>query len=258
MASRKTSSSSPTLFPQPAGVQEASDTQGNGIIPAPVAAAFAVVEAVEQEPVVIEGGGNGLEPPPPPADTAAAIDPFAEIKKLRVRNKTLIEGDSDHGAVSMGPPPKDKFFLCPDDDDWYLHAMVWADPLDSRRIYYIAEPLWELSDLQGALRAVILVPWMLTNSMLGIWSISTKDFGGGDYRETSLDAVRKARRGWVRVQSDRKEKRWHNFEPHEALPDKTWPVDLTPEKFYRKAFGNRVVTSTDHPLVRRLRGLPEA
>jgi hypothetical protein len=211
--------------------------------------------------------GNGAERPPlgsaaysstEAAPNAADKNPFADIKKLRVRNKILIEGDGDHGSVTPGPPPKDKFFICPDDDEWYLPAMVWADPQDNRKLYYIVEPLWELSDLLGVLKSVILAPWMLTNGGLGMWAISTKDFGGGDYRESALDAVRKARKGWVRVQSDQKERRWHSFDPHEPIPDRAWPTDLTPEKFYFKAFGqNRVVMGTDHSLIRRLRGLSE-
>jgi hypothetical protein len=218
-------------------------------------------------PIGLETPGNGLmyNGSEPSAhiivdNTASAAEknPFADIKKLRVRNKTLIEGDGDHGSTTTGPPPKDKYLICPDDDEWYLHAMIWTDPQDSRRVYYITEPLWELSDLRGALKSVILVPWMLDNGALGMWPISTKDFGGGDYRESALEAVRKARKGWVRVQSDQKERRWHNFDPHEPLPDREWPADLTPEKFYLKTFGkNRVVVDTNHPLIRRLRGLPE-
>lgn len=204
---------------------------------------------------------NGTEAPPllvSPTSGITEKNPFADIKKLRVRNKTLIEGDGDRGSVTTGPPPKDKFFICPDDDEWYLPAMVWADPQDNRKIYYIAEHLWELSDLQGALKSVILAPWMLTNGVLGMWAISTKDFGGGDYRDTALDGVGKARKGWRRVQSDQKERCWHNFPPREPIPDRPWPSDLTPENFYFKAFGlNRVVVDTDHPLIRRLQGLSE-
>ena len=205
--------------------------------------------------------GNGTAPPPLglgdiDEDDAAGSNPFADIKKLRVRNRALIEGDADHGSITIGPPPKDKFFICPDDEEWYLPAMVWSDPQDGRKVFYIGEPLWELSDLQGVLRSVMLAPWMLTSGVLGLWPISTKDFNGGDYRETALDAVREARKDWRRVQSDQKERCWHHFPPHEPLPKRAWPADLTPEKFYHKAFGkNRVVMNTDHPLIRRLRGL---
>ena len=125
-------------------------------------------------------------------------------------------------------------------------------------MYYVDETLWELSDLQGSLKSTILAPWMLTDGTLGMWPISTREFGGADWRDSALDAVRQARSGWVRAQSDQKARRWRSYSPHESLDGRDWPHDLTPEKFYGRAFSKaRLVQEADHNLIRRLRGLPE-
>jgi hypothetical protein len=198
------------------------------------------------------------DPATPEPAVSEEKSPFADIKKLRLRNKARIESESGSISVTAGAPPNDKFFMCPPKDEWYLPAMVWVDPQDRRKVYYIGEGLWELSDLQGALKPVMLAPWMLADGTLGMWPISTREFGGADWRDSALEAVRQARTGWVRVQSDPKARRWRSFPPHEPLDRRDWPPDLSPEKFYERAFGKaRLALTADHNLVRRLRGLPE-
>jgi hypothetical protein len=212
--------------------------------------------------------GNGSVPPLPSPDTSdiperggfeKKLNPFANIKELRKRHKVLIEGTGDAGvSVTLGPPPKDKFVKFPDDDDWYLPAMVWVDPEDRRRVYYIEESVWGLPDFAGALTACLLCPWMTSFGEFGMWVISTLNYGGGDWRDSSLEAVRQGRKDWRRIHSDNNDKRRRAFPPYEPIPEREWPAELTVAEFYNRAFGpTRFVDSPNHNLVRRLRGLPE-
>jgi hypothetical protein len=219
-------------------------------------------------------GGNGYDPPRPPAKVEVAPDepsrasgrlvnlpknPFADMEGLRRRNKALLGdgGNIDTLSVVYGPPPKDKFFKCPEGDEWYMDAQVWTDAEDRRKSYYIDEDLWQLPDFEGALQHVFCAPWMTRDGSLGLWGITRGSFGGGDWEESSMGAVQRARQGWRRMHSDNNEKRRRDFPPYETIPDRPWPADLTPQRLYEKAFGSRLVTDEDHPLIRRLRGLPE-
>jgi len=217
-----------------------------------------------------EAVGNPIptEAPTPaeaiPADAPPAIpekrNPFANIRALRKRHKVLIEGADDTGsfAVTIGPPPKDKFVKFPDDDEWYLPAKVWMDPEDRRKVYYIEEAMWGLPDFAGALTACLLAPWMTSSGEFGMWVISIQNYGGGDWRDSSLEAVRQGRKEWRRIHADNKDKRRRIFPPYEPIPEREWPPELTMEEFYYRTFGeSKSVGSPNHPLVRRLRGLPE-
>ena len=91
-----------------------------------------------------------------------------------------------------------------------------------------------------------------------MWVISPQSFGGGDWRDSALEAVRQGRKEWRRIHADNKDKRRRIFPPYEPIPEREWPSDLTMEDYYSRTFGEaRTVSDTDHPLVRRLRGLPE-
>ena len=66
------------------------------------------------------------DPATPEPAVSEEKNPFADIQKLRLRNKAKIEGESGSISVTSGSPPNDKFFMCPPGDEWYLPAMVWV------------------------------------------------------------------------------------------------------------------------------------
>jgi hypothetical protein len=72
--------------------QSESTTKGNSVTPP---TAFE-----ETTDLQTENSGQDLGP-------AVKKNPFADIKKLRARNRELIEGSNDIFSVTIGPPPKD-------------------------------------------------------------------------------------------------------------------------------------------------------
>ena len=58
---------------------------------------------------------------------------------------------------------------------------------------------------------------------------------------------------WIRVKANMSLRAYEIFEAESAIPDPVWP-DLSFEAIYRIAFKDRLITSPDHPVIKRLRG----
>ena len=58
---------------------------------------------------------------------------------------------------------------------------------------------------------------------------------------------------WVRVKANMSLRAYEIFEAESAIPDPIWP-ELSFEVIYRIAFKDRLITSPDHPVIKRLRG----
>jgi hypothetical protein len=103
-------------------------------------------------------------------------NPFSDIKGAQPdldRKQIQRYHHGSHWAAAQ-----DQFVKFPDDNKWYLPAMVWKDPEDRRKVYYIDEGLWDLEYLKGALQAVILAPWMTEEGKFGCGQIATTGLGG--------------------------------------------------------------------------------
>jgi hypothetical protein len=81
--------------------------------------------------------------------------------------------------------------------------------------------------------------------------------GGGLYNETALKAAERAKTRWTKIESDEVLKCYRIFGPQEPIDEPRWP-DVTLLGLMRKGFGDGyLVKSSDHPLVRRYKGLSQ-
>jgi len=182
---------------------------------------------------------NGALPP--------KSSPFDDIEALRQSNKAAFGGEKEGPVVvTLGKPKKEIYVTFHNDDAFILPAYVWSETDDSRVMYYIANHLWDLEDLQGGLRAVILVPWLGSDGSLGIWAVP------GSRHDSGQEVLSVGRKGWVRMQTDANERRYRHFLPEKPVPHRDWP-DLGFGDMLKRAFGSRVVDSEDHELIRKLR-----
>jgi len=189
--------------------------------------------------------GNGAVPP-------TSASPFDDMEALRKSNKEAFEGEKEGAAhVDLGKPRKELYVRFHEDDSFYLPSYVWAQSDDSRVMYYVVNNLWNLEDLVGGLRAVILAPWLGADGSLGLWPASASSTAGKWY-DSAQEVLSIGRKEWVRLQTDNKEKQYRYFLPKNPLPEKEWPR-LSFGEICKRAFGSRVVASEDHELIRKLR-----
>jgi hypothetical protein len=190
--------------------------------------------------------GNGATPPNKPSI-------FDDMEALRRSNKEAFEGERESASVvTPGKPKKELYVRFHPDDDFYLPSYVWAESDDSRKMYYIANDMWTLEDLQGGLRAVILAPWLGADGSLGLWAASGSS-AAGDWYTSAQEVLEAGRREWIRMQTDNKEKLYRYYRPKNPIPDRKWPAHLDLGEILKRAFGSRVVTDENHELIRKLR-----
>jgi hypothetical protein len=59
---------------------------------------------------------------------------------------------------------------------------------------------------------------------------------------------------WVRVRANMSLGAYEMFEAASTIPDPTWP-ELSFQELVKIAFRDRLITSLNHPVIKRLRGL---
>jgi hypothetical protein len=179
--------------------------------------------------------------------------PFDDFEALRAKNTAAFAGETEiSSSIRLGKPPKNLYFRCPTAPDMYVPAQVWTADDDNRKIYYVEAGLWDLEDLQGGLRPVILSPWMGADGSLGLWPVSASDTS--EWAESARHAVAEAKKGWIRIQSDTRAQRYRIFYPHSPIQSRSWPGLALPD-FCKSAFGSRVVITEDDQLIRQLRNI---
>jgi hypothetical protein len=92
---------------------------------------------------------------------------------------------------------------------------------------------------------------------LFVWSstIPSADAGRGrSWHESALTAKNIAQTTWIKLVPERAMNGYRIFPAEASLPDPVWPVDKTFQEYLEIAFRDRVITSTDHPVVRKYLG----
>src|SRR5271166_776777 len=90
-----------------------------------------------------------------------------------------------------------------------------------------------------------------------IWSstIPSADAGRGrSWHESALMAKNIAKTTWIKVLSERAMGGYRVFPAEASLPEPVWPADKTFQDYLEIAFRDRVITSKDHPVVRKYLG----
>lgn len=91
---------------------------------------------------------------------------------------------------------------------------------------------------------------------LGVWPISLPRTDGRttEWTRSALEAAFLAMKEWIRIRANMAISAYDVHRLLVTIPEPEWP-DLTFEQILRMAFRDRIIDSTDHPLVRQLRGL---
>jgi hypothetical protein len=184
---------------------------------------IAVGNDSEPQPA-IQTIGNGSQPATKFPETSRQtkpriVSPFDDMAQLRKQNQAAFKGEREgSSAVDLAMPVKELYVRFHPDNDYYLPSMVWSPTADRRRLYYVASSLWDLEDLQGGLRAVILAPWLGAGGEAGIWAASASE-SARDWYTSAQEIITVGRGEWIRVQSDMSAGKYRYFRPEDPVPD---------------------------------------
>ena len=111
------------------------------------------------------------------------------------------------------------------------------------------------NELANEIVPKVLIPCMTAQGQPFIWPIKLPSDDGriDEWNRTALIAARYAQEKWVRVVSNMSIGAYDTLVAEMMYPDPSWP-DFGLEDWIKFGFRDRVIDSTDHPVIRRLRG----
>jgi hypothetical protein len=124
---------------------------------------------------------------------------------------------------------------------------------EDRETYLVVKSMAE--ELQGEFAAATLFTAITRQRVLFIWPVKLPGPDGkhNEWHRTAQEAAELAMTRWVRMTSNMSLGAYETFEATGNWPEPAWP-DSTFQEILRIAFHGRIVDTTDHPIVRRLKG----
>ena len=124
---------------------------------------------------------------------------------------------------------------------------------DDREIYIVN--LAAVPELQTECFIATLFTAINRTGVLFMWPVRVPAADGrtNDWHVSAATAAQHAMTRWIRIKANMSLRAYEIFEAESAIPDPVWP-ELSFEAIYRIAFKDRLITSPDHPVIKRLRG----
>lgn len=158
--------------------------------------------------------------------------------------------------ISVEKPSKKQFFRV--HPKWRMVCAVFEDEEASgrdRKYLVLPDVYRNDPEFAGVCRAVTLFYCIYRSGSTFLWNANIPNGGNGDsWHESGLDIAGIGSKDWVQMQSNMAGSCYIHTTPQAAIPDPLWP-DMTQSEVYELAFRGRVIDSSDHPVVRRYKGL---
>jgi hypothetical protein len=192
---------------------------------------------------------------PAKAPQKSTTKPLLDLARYRGANQPVAEGDSSSGTQTNIPvkkPGSKNFFRVHPDSSFHLYDVRVIE--DEGGDVYLIEPGLELpDDVEPFVSRENLLTAISHRGKVFVWHFKNKDTS---WAASALRVARRAQQEWIRIRADFETGGYNVFSAPEPLRDKI-PVlpSMSAEEIFTLAFDNRRITSAEHPLVCRLRGL---
>jgi len=155
--------------------------------------------------------------------------------------------------VPVRKPSRTEFIRVHPDEAMQITTGVFVDK-EERETFFVMPEL--RGELAGELKPVLLATAITRQGTILLWPIALQDGSGGRnaWAETARDAYGLAKVSWVRMVADMSFGAYRIYEAEGVLSEPVWP-NKTLSELLEIGFKDRIIDSTDHPVVRRLRGL---
>jgi hypothetical protein len=151
------------------------------------------------------------------------------------------------------PNPQDWVRVHPGSE--YRENFPLIELKDEREEYVVAASL--APELVGEFVSKTLYTTVNRQGVVSLWPVRLPDPDGREmeWHRSAREAAELATTRWVRCKANRSLGAYEIFQAEACIAEPTWP-DLTFQEVIRIAFRDRLITSMDHPVIKRLRGLP--
>lgn len=155
-------------------------------------------------------------------------------------------------TVPCRKPNRQEFVRVRPGADWRLETAALEDKIN-RETYLLDRRLW--SELSGEVYPVALFTAVTRQGDVFLWpcKLPASDGKSNPWNESALAAAKLAESKWVRMSANMAAGMYDTFEAAAELAEPTWPELSFPE-LLKLCFKERFIASTDHPILRALRG----
>jgi len=156
-------------------------------------------------------------------------------------------------TVPCRKPNRHEFVRVRPGEDWRLETGVFEDKVN-RETYLVQRDLW--SELTGEVFPVCLFLAVNRQGDVFLWpaKLPGADGRSNTWNDSALAAARLAEDRWARVAANMGAGMYDTFEAAGELSEPEWP-ELSFAEILKLCFGQRFITTIDHPAIRALRGL---
>jgi hypothetical protein len=157
-------------------------------------------------------------------------------------------------ALSLKGPSNTTYFRTAEKDLWQNVTALFDEDSDDRRFYIVPKKIIPVIKDRKLLRAVILVPYTTLESKVGLWPLKRPVDLESPSSKWYLSAKRiceKAQTTWMRKKNAGGE--WQSAEGQQNQ-EPWWPDNFDTNLIKELALEAITITSTQHPMIKRLRG----
>jgi hypothetical protein len=195
------------------------------------------------------------EPPTTTAPAAAPPDPF-DISGLRL-NPSFLETAGVKKLLTTIPikKPSPQDFVRVNAAEAFRDNFAMIDLKDDREEYVVHSTI--LPELTGEVVYKTVFTAVNRQGVVFLWPVrlTADDERKTDWPKSARKAAELAMTKWIRMKANMSLGAYEITVAETSIADPVWP-ELSFQDLVRVAFSERVITSLDHPVVRRLRGLP--
>jgi hypothetical protein len=155
-------------------------------------------------------------------------------------------------TVPVRKPDRQWFIRVRPGEEWRFQTAV-LELKDERETYLVDRPLWE--ELAGEVIPKVLFTAVNRHDICFLWPLRLPGADGrlDAWNQSGLEAAELATKSWISVRANMQLGAYEIFEAAGEVPEPTFP-EHSLEQLVKIAFKNKLIASTDHPVLRRLRG----
>lgn len=182
------------------------------------------------------------------AAPAESADPWSDEAIVPAPNVVMSAADEEE-SYKWGPPPRDHGYRVFTGEEWNRPLAVLTLTQDNKKVPYIvgANVAKQVLEKYKLARLLVLCWWQNTQRQQGIWWVHP-GYTDNTWLHSAQVAISHARKLWVRTDPDTSRGRYQTVKVPGNLADPVWP-QLRQVEVLKKAFGDRIITRMDHPVL---------
>jgi hypothetical protein len=184
-----------------------------------------------------------------------AADPFADLSKLRL-DQSFVELAGAKKLLTTVPVrrPHKQDFIRVHPGPEFRGAFAVVELSDDRERYLV------VPDIAAAVTTEIVMEMFYTainrQRVVSLWPVRlpTSDGRVNEWHRSAQEAAERAVDHWIRIAANMALGAYDIFEAPGKIPDPEWPAEYKFQDLLRIGFRDRIISSIDHPVLKRLRG----